>query len=148
MKARPNSRIQIVTPLADDLVALTNANKPEGATSRYMVAGTATGYVSPVVPISAPNQALSGTGELGVIFLDSALTTIDTTGAATALMYIGTVVGQLKTIRMIGDLGDMVISVAGTGVEFVTLNDVGDVCTLMWLGSGWSVNDNVGCVIA
>lgn len=109
--------------------------------------GAPAGFASPVAPTGA-NQALSGTGALAAIDLGGSLTTIDTTGAATTTMAAGTVVGQLKTLRMIGDIGDMVVTVSGDDVNSVTLNDVGDVCTLIWSGTGWSVTDNLGCVIA
>ena len=112
------------------------------------VGAAPTGFAAPLTPISSPTQALTGTGALAAIDLDAALTTVDTTGAATSTMAAGTTIGQTKTLRMIGDIGDFVITVTGTGVNSVTLNDVGDVCTLMWLGLGWSINDNLGCVIA
>lgn len=115
--------------------------------TQYAPFGAPTGYVAPVIPTGA-NQALSGTGVLASVDLYSALTTVDTTGAATSVLSPGLQVGQLKTIRMIGDLGDCVITVAGDAVNSVTLNDTGDVCTLMWSGTGWSITDNVGCVIA
>jgi hypothetical protein len=105
------------------------------------------GFTSPTVPTGA-NQALSGSGALADIDLAGALTTVDTTAAATSNLLVGTVTGQLKTIRMIGDLGDMVITVSGDGIASITLNDTGDVCTVMWTGTGWTVTDNAGCVIA
>lgn len=106
-----------------------------------------TGYVTPLTPISSPNQSLSGAGDLGAIDLDSSYTGISTTAAATATMAEGSVIGQLKTLRMVSYIADCVITVSGTGVTSVTLNSVDDVCTLMWLGAGWSVNDNAGCII-
>lgn len=105
------------------------------------------GYVSSVYP-TGTTQALSGTGALAAIDLGSSLTTVDTTGAATSTMGAGTVTGLMKTIRMIGDLGDMVITVAGDAINSITLNDVNDVCTLQWTGTGWQAIDNVGCVLA
>lgn len=147
MKARPNARMQIVdVPGEGDVVQLFNINSPERASPRYTPAGAAAGFVSPIIA-TGPNQALSGTGDLGAIDLASALTTISTTGAATATLAEGTL-GQLKTIRMIADLGDMVITVAGAGIATITLNDVGDVCTVQWDGAGWEITDNSGCVIA
>lgn len=110
------------------------------------LAAAEVGFTTPTVP-TGTNQALTGTGALADIDLAGALTTVDTTGAATSNLLAGTVAGQLKTIRMIGDLGDMVITVSGDGIASITLNDVGDVCTVMWSGTGWSVTDNLGCVI-
>ena len=105
------------------------------------------GFVSPMYPTGA-TQALSGTGALAAIDLGSAETTVDTTGAATSTMAAGTVVGQMKTIRMIGDIGDMVITVSGDNVTSITLNDVGDECTHIWSGTGWSTTNNNGCTIS
>jgi hypothetical protein len=110
--------------------------------------GTApAGFVSPIYPTGA-TQALSGTGALTAIDLGSAETTVNTTGAATSTMAAGTVVGQMKTIRMIGDIGDMVITVSGDNVTSITLNDVGDECTHIWSGTGWSTTNNNGCAIS
>ena len=106
----------------------------------------AAGFTSPSVP-TGTNQALSGSGALADIDLASALTTVETTAAATSNLLPGTVAGQLKTIRMTDHVGDMVITVSGDGIASITLNNAGDVCTVMWTGTGWTVTDNAGCVI-
>ena len=105
------------------------------------------GFVSPTYPTGA-DQALSGTGALGALDLNANLTTVNTTGAATATMAAGLVAGHMKTIRMIGDIGDCVITIAGDGIVSCTLNDVNDECELSWTGTGWTKISNSGCVLA
>ena len=123
-------------------------NTIDGRVQYLALAGAAPeGFVSPVVP-TGQNQGLSGTGALAAIDLTSAYTGISTVGgAATTTMAEGTVVGQLKSVDMLADAGDCVITVAGDDVISVTLNDVGDACTLMWAGTGWQVTSNAGCII-
>jgi len=106
------------------------------------------GFVSPVVATGV-NQGLSGTGALDAIALDSAYTGISTVGgAATTTLAAGTVTGQIKSIEMLADAGDCVITVAGSGtgsLATLTLNDVGDACTVLWNGTGWFLQTNSGC---
>ena len=112
--------------------------------------GTPVGYVTPVVATGV-NQGLSGTGELADIALDSAYTGINTTGPATTTLPEGLVAGHMKSLEMIGDVGDCVITVLGSGsgsIATITLNDVGDACTVMWNGTGWLLQTNVGCILS
>jgi hypothetical protein len=102
------------------------------------------GFQSPLYPTGA-TQALSGGGALAAIDLDGVLTTVNTTSAATSTMAVSTTAGHMKTIKMIGDIGDMVITVAGDGVATITLNDVGDEITLQSTGTGWAIINNAGC---
>jgi hypothetical protein len=108
------------------------------------------GFVAPVVPTGI-NQGLSGTGALAAIALDSPFTGISTVGgAATTTLAVSTVVGHVKSIEMLADAGDCVVTVAGTGtgsVATITLNDVGDSCQVMWTGTGWALTANSGCGI-
>jgi len=150
---RTNTAFQIVEepPTNGSVEGVQEALKSKESRPQHIPIGkigaAPTGYVTPLTPISSPNQSLSGAGDLGAIDLDSSYTGISTTAAATATMAEGSVIGQLKTLRMVSYIADCVITVSGTGVTSVTLNSVDDVCTLMWLGAGWSVNDNFGCVI-
>lgn len=103
------------------------------------------GTINPVVP-SGALQELTGTGALADISLSGVVTTIDTTGVASTNLPVGTSTGQLKTIRMVGDIGDCTVTVAGTQVASFILNDVGDELQLMWDGNGWIVLDNVNLI--
>lgn len=154
MKPRPNANMQIVESVNDtDLVPLVDKDDTTNSTPRYIPAANlgapvdGGGAVSPVYPTGG-TQALSGTGALGAVDLTSGLTTVSTTGAATSTLAEATQIGLTKTIRMIGDVGDCVITVSGAGIASITLNDVNDYCVVMWDGTGWSTVDNVGCVIA
>lgn len=153
MKARPNSNVQILTEVTDRHVIpvfdidRTDLNQPQFIPVADLNLPAGGGAISPVYP-SGTEQALSGTGALAAVNLTSALTTVSTTGAATSTLAAATQVGLTKTIRMIGDTGDCVITVSGDGIASITLNDVGDYCVVMWNGTGWVATDNNGCVLA
>lgn len=64
-----------------------------------------------------------------------------TTGASTATLAAGTA-GQIKTFMMVGDGGDMVITVSNAGWKSsgsgtITFGDIGDACTLQYINSKW-----------
>lgn len=64
-----------------------------------------------------------------------------TTGASTATLAAGTA-GQIKTFMMVGDGGDMVITVTNagwksSGTGTITFGDIGDGCTLQYINSKW-----------
>ena len=84
-------------------------------------------------------QALSDTGAVQVT---QHKTNWSTTGAATGTMADGTVIGQVKVIQMIADLGDAVLTPSnfadGTTITFA---DVGDTAELIWDGTNWNVLD-------
>ena len=127
-------------------------NTKEGRIQYLALVGAAPeGFVSPVVGTGI-NQGLSGTGALAAIALDSAYTGISTVGgAATTTLPVSTIPGQMKSIEMLADAGDCVITVAGSGsgsIATITLNDVGDACTVMWNGTGWLLSTNVGCALS
>ena len=103
------------------------------------------GAESPLIP-SGALQELTGTGALAAISLSGLVTTIDTTGVASTTLGVGTTNGQLKTIRMVGDIGDCTVAVSGDQVASFILNDVGDELQLMWDGNGWIVLDNVNLI--
>ena len=77
----------------------------------------------------------------GVIGLSTAASYFTTTGSETATLAAGTP-GQVKTLVMAGDGGDMVVTVdnAGwkaTGNGTITFNDIGDACTLQYINNKW-----------
>lgn len=81
-----------------------------------------------------------------------ALTTsyFSTGGSETATLAAG-VNGQIKTLAMYADGGDMVITVTNagwksSGTGTITFNDIGDACTLQYINSKWFCIGNNGCV--
>ena len=76
-------------------------------------------------------------------------TSITTTGAAAGALANGTMVGQLKLIRMIVDAGDYVLTpVTLLGGTTITFNDALDEVELMWTATGWRILKNVGATVA
>ena len=75
-----------------------------------------------------------------------------TTTAETATLAAGTN-GQVKTFMMVGDGGDMVITVTNagwksSGTGTMTFGDIGDGCTLQYIASKWFCIGNNGVVFA
>jgi hypothetical protein len=93
----------------------------------------------------------TGTGSLGAINLTTTATYFATSGgAATATLAAG-YNGQIKTIMMAADGGDMVITVSSagwktSGTGTITFNDIGDSVTLQYINSKWYAIGNNGCV--
>jgi hypothetical protein len=96
---------------------------------------------------SAEDLAASGAANL-------ALTTsyFSTSTSETATLAAG-VNGQIKTLAMYADGGDMVITVTNagwktSGTGTVTFDTIGDACTLQYINSKWFCIGNNGCVFA
>lgn len=96
----------------------------------------------------------SGTA-LGALSVNKDLSIISTTGAATASLADGRFDGQVKTLLMLVDGGDCVVTPARlNGGTTITLNDVGDCVSLVWVnnvsgGFGkWFVRVNTGATVA
>jgi len=75
-----------------------------------------------------------------------------TAAAETATLAAG-VDGQIKTFAMKADVGDMVITVTNagwksSGTGTITFNDIGDGCTLQYMGEKWFCIGNNGAVFA
>ena len=107
---------------------------------------TATSYV-PII-FDAEAQAITGGGAISVA---TYYTAVSTAAAEAYSLANGTMVGQLKVIRMNVDLGDATITPAtalASGATTITLNDVGDTVELMWNGTNWRVLKNLGATIA
>jgi len=148
---RVNLRDAVVDAPAGAYVEILHSEKnTKDGRVQYAPFGAPVGYASPVIGTGV-NQDLSGTGALAAIALDSAYTGISTVGgAATTTLPVSTIPGQMKSIEMLADAGDCVITVAGSGtgsIATITLNDVGDACTVMWNGTGWMLSTNVGCAL-
>ena len=79
----------------------------------------------------------------------SNITSTATTTGANALTLADGVQGQLKTITLITDGGDVQIDPANfTNGTSITMEDAGDNITLMFNNSAWQVMSNYGCTIA
>ena len=94
----------------------------------------------------------SGSGALGAINLTTTATYFTTTGAATATLAVG-YNGQIKTIMMLADSGDMVVTVdnAGwktSGTGSITFDTIGNAVTLQYINAKWFCIGNNGAVFA
>jgi len=75
-----------------------------------------------------------------------------TAASETATLAAG-VAGQIKTLAMYADLGDMVITVTNagwktSGTGTVTFDTIGDACTLQYINNKWFCIGNNGAVFA
>ena len=106
-------------------------------------------------PIYLPSTQNLGTGSgaLGAINLTTTATYFSTSGgAATATLAAG-YNGQIKTIMMAADGGDMVVTVTNAGWQAsgtgtITFNDIGDAVTLQYINSKWYCVGNNGTAFA
>jgi hypothetical protein len=106
-------------------------------------------------PIYLPSTQNLGTGSgsLGAINLTTTATYFSTSGgAATATLAAG-YNGQIKTIMMLADGGDMVVTVTNAGWQAsgtgtITFNTIGDAVTLQYINSKWFCVGNNGTVFA
>lgn len=75
-----------------------------------------------------------------------------TAAAETATLATGDD-GQIKTLMMRGDSGDMVVTVSDAGWKTsgsgtITFDTIGDACTLQFINGKWFCIGNNGCVFA
>ena len=94
----------------------------------------------------------SGSGALGAINLTTTSTYFTTTGAATATLAAG-YNGQIKTIMMLADSGDMVVTVTNagwktSGTGSITFDTIGNAVTLQYINAKWFCIGNNGTVFA
>jgi len=104
-------------------------------------------YTNPLLLASSEDLAASA-----AVSLATTASYISTSSAETATLAAGTN-GQIKTFMMVADLGDMVITVTNagwksSGTGTITLNDIGDGCTLQYINNKWYCIGNNGCVFA
>ena len=95
------------------------------------------------------SEDLADAGAANLLVTASYFTT--TTGE-TATLAAGTN-GQIKTFMMVGDGGDMVITVTNagwksSGTGTMTFDAIGDSCTLQYIASKWFCIGNNGVVFA
>jgi hypothetical protein len=94
----------------------------------------------------------SGSGALGAISTATTATYFTTTGPSTSTLAVG-YKGQIKTIMMLADGGDMVVTVSNagwktSGTGSITFNDIGDAVTLQFINNKWFCIGNNGTVFA
>lgn len=98
---------------------------------------------------------LSGSEDVtdaGAIDLTKSASYFTTAAAETATLAAGTE-GQVKTLMMKGDSGDMVITVTNagwksSGTGTLTFDTIGDSCTLQYISSKWFCIGNNGVTFA
>ena len=88
----------------------------------------------------------------GAASLTLATSYFTTAAAETATLAAGTE-GQVKTFAMVGDSGDMVITVANagwkaSGTGTITFDTIGDACTLQYIASKWFCTGSNGATFA
>jgi len=106
-------------------------------------------------PVYLPSSQDLGTGSgaLGAINLTTTATYFATSGgSATATLAAG-YNGQIKTVMMLADGGDMVVTVTNagwktSGTGSITFNDIGDAVTLQYINSKWFCIGNNGTAFA
>ena len=105
--------------------------------------------------ITAGRLLLSGSEDLAPSAAASLVLTasyITTASAETSTLAAGTA-GLIKTFMMVGDGGDMVLTVTNagwksSGTGTITFNDIGDGCTLQYINSKWFCIGNNGVAFA
>lgn len=100
-----------------------------------------------IAPFNNSSEDLASGGAANLALTTSYFTTA---AAETATLAAG-VNGQIKTFAMLGDGGDMVITVtnpAWGGSGTITFNTVGQGCTLQYINSKWACIGNNGATFA
>ena len=114
-----------------------------------------TGNITSGNLITAGRLLLSGSEDLAPSAAANLLLTASyftTVAAETATLAAGTA-GLIKTFMMVGDGGDMVLTVTNagwksSGTGTITFNDIGDGCTLQYINSKWFCIGNNGVTFA
>ena len=114
-----------------------------------------TGNITSGNLITAGRLLLSGSEDLAPSAAANLLLTASyftTVAAETATLAAGTT-GLIKTFMMVGDGGDMVLTVTNagwksSGTGTITFNDIGDGCTLQYINSKWFCIGNNGVAFA
>lgn len=89
------------------------------------------------------------TATTGAVPLYSGATLFDTTAGAAAVTLADGFEGQLKTLSMLVDNGDAVVTPANfVDGTTITLNDVGDFVNLIFVDGSWKVLINSGAIVA
>jgi hypothetical protein len=109
--------------------------------------------VTPLATLASPlNASSEDVANVGVVNLGVSDSYFSTSAAEVATLPAG-VKGQVKTLAMFADSGDMVITVTNagwktSGTGTITFDTIGDACTLKYINSKWFCIGNNGCVFA
>lgn len=133
-----------------------------GVTSSTLTVTGSSITTSGTITVDIPaNVAITGTLRLSgsedvangaAINLAVTASYFSTAAAETATLAAGTN-GQIKTLMMFADGGDMVVTVTNagwktSGTGTLTFDTIGDACTLQYINSKWFVIGNNGVVLA
>jgi len=102
-----------------------------------------------IQPFNNSSEDLASGGAANLALATSYFTTA---ASETATLAAG-VNGQIKTLAMYGNNGDMVITVSNagwksSGTGTITFDTIGDACTLQYINSKWFCIGNNGCAFA
>ena len=100
-------------------------------------------------PFNNSSAELTDTAAISLAVTTSYFSTVT---ASTATLAAG-VPGQIKTLAMYADGGDMVVTVTNagwktSGTGTIRFNDIGDACTLQYINAKWFCIGNNGAVFA
>jgi hypothetical protein len=108
-------------------------------------------------PFNNSSENLTDTANVNAAVTTSYFSTV----AATTAQLLAGVPGQIKTLAMYADSGNMVITVSNagwksTGTGNITFSNIGDACTLQYINSNvaniaaskWFCIGNNGCIFA
>ena len=98
--------------------------------------------------VASSSEDLANTAAVSLLTATSYFTTA---AAETATLAAGTE-GQIKTLAMKGDSGDMVITVtnpawSANSTATLTFGDIGDACVLQYISSKWFILSNNGVTV-
>lgn len=81
----------------------------------------------------------------GAASVDTSITYFDSTAGAMAVTLADGTEGQIKTLSMLVDGGDVVVTPANyANGTTITFNDAFDTCRLRFTGSSWYLEDSIG----
>lgn len=142
--AKIKEMIDAINAFGTSLTTTTLAVTGNGTVGGSLGVTGSTSLTGPLFLNGTP-QTLTGAGAVN---LTTQTTLVVTTGANALTLAAGTV-GQIKVITMKTDGGDATLTPTGLrGGSTITLNDVGDTVTLMYIDSAWIILSNFGCTVA
>jgi len=153
IRGAPGGKGQLLTQLNDrHVIQVFDIDRPDLKGKQYIIpeyfnTPRASGEINPTYPSGAP-QILSGQGALASVNMISALTKVNTTGAATSVWPDGTKRGLVKTVRMFAYVGNCVITVTTGPMSTITFAAVDNFIQMMWDGTQWFIMDQHGVVTA
>jgi hypothetical protein len=151
LKPPVGSQRQILTGLTDRyVIPVVDIDRPallgkQFVAAEMLLADRASGNINPSYPTGSP-QILSGSGDMPAINMIAALTKINTSGVGTSIWPDSTKKGTVKTVRMIGHMGDCTVTVITGPMVKVIFHAVNDMLQMIWDGE-WIILDQLGCTL-